>query len=60
MAREEAKVKELAKKKKKNPGGVSVATSPMEEAISIAESSMTASTRKIYNMWWNKFVLFAN
>ena len=33
--------------------------SQMEEAISIAESSIAASTRKIYKMWWNKFVLFA-
>ena len=50
MAREEAKVEELAKKGRRNPGGVSVALSPMEEAISIAESSIAASTRNIYKM----------
>ena len=37
LAREEAKDEELAKKGRRNPGGVSVALSPMEEAISIAD-----------------------
>ena len=46
-------------KGRRNPGGVSVVLSPMEEAISIAESSIAASTKKLYKIWWNKFVLFA-
>ena len=50
--------REVAKGRTK-PGGVSVVMSPMEEAIIIAESSIAASTKKLYKMWWNKFVLYA-
>ena len=38
-----------------SPGGGTVLLTAIEEAISIAESSIIASTRKIYNnnMYWN-------
>ena len=49
--------REVAKGRTK-PGAVSV-MSPMEEAIIIAESSIAASTKKLYKMWYNTFVLFA-
>ena len=58
LAREEVKVEEVAKGKR-NPGGVSVVLSLMEEAISIAEFSIAASTENLYKMWYNKFILFA-
>ena len=41
LAREEAKLVELANKNKKSPSGVTAPLSQMEEAISIAESSIT-------------------
>ena len=57
MAREQSR--EATQNLPNYPGGVENVLPSMEEAIIIAQDSISSSTKKLYKCSWDKYKLFA-